>query len=443
MEEQFNFFQHWYPLSPIEDLDPHRPTPVTLLGLRLVIWKPSYSSTYQVFLDQCPHRLAPLSEGRIDEKTGHLMCSYHGWEFNEKGICQRIPQAENSDLVTRNQENFACLRFPCQEVQDLLWVWPDINSKELADQTSLPLSPQIDESKGFVWSSFVRDLAYDWQTLVENVADPSHVPFTHHGVQGKRNQARPIPMKILQSTPDLIEAKTEGRFNTTITFEPPNRLEYAIKLGNKGNQLGLVTYCVPVSPGKSRIVALFTRNFAKTLHKIIPRWWEHIKTRNAVLDGDMIVLHQQEYFLQQRQETDNWKSIYKLPTSADRLVIEFRKWFDQYCGGQLPWSQVGINPSLPFMNDNRRELLDRYHQHTQHCHSCRNALKRIQQIKMILLVYFVLTVTSVAIFPDNLRLNVGLPLVGIALLGLGVYSWLKWWLEPKFYFVDYIHPEKK
>jgi phenylpropionate dioxygenase-like ring-hydroxylating dioxygenase large terminal subunit len=87
MPPEFNFFQHWYPLSPVEDLDPKRPTPVTVLGLRLVIWKPSSSETYRAFLDQCPHRLAPLSEGRVDEKTGNLMCSYHGWQFDEQGTC--------------------------------------------------------------------------------------------------------------------------------------------------------------------------------------------------------------------------------------------------------------------------------------------------------------------------------------------------------------------
>ena len=65
MTEQFNFFQHWYPLIPLEDLETQKPKPITLLGKRLVIWKPTKSETYRVFLDQCPHRLAPLSEGRI------------------------------------------------------------------------------------------------------------------------------------------------------------------------------------------------------------------------------------------------------------------------------------------------------------------------------------------------------------------------------------------
>ncbi len=86
MEPQFNFFQHWYPVSPVEDLDPNQPTPVTLLGLRLVIWKPKSSADFRVFLDQCPHRLAPLSEGRIDENTGNLMCSYHQYLCQNKSL---------------------------------------------------------------------------------------------------------------------------------------------------------------------------------------------------------------------------------------------------------------------------------------------------------------------------------------------------------------------
>ncbi|KKD35678.1 Rieske 2Fe-2S domain-containing protein [Limnoraphis robusta] len=444
MSSKFNFFQNWYPLSPVEDLDPERPTPVTLLGLNLVIWKPKSSQTYQVFLDQCPHRLAPLSEGRIDEKTGNLMCSYHGWQFDEQGICTTIPQAEKPEIISKNKQNFCVRKFPTQEANDLLWVWADPNSSEQAANTPLPLSPQIDASQGFVWSSYVRDLEYDWQTLVENVADPSHVPFAHHGVQGNRNQAIPIPIKIIQSTASLIEAKTQGRFNTTITFEAPCRLEYAIEFGTDGKQVGLVTYCLPVSPGKSRIVAQFPRNFDKTLHRIIPRWWTHLKIRNLVLDGDMIFLHQQERFLQQKQQTESWKTAYKLPTEADHLVIEFRKWFDQYSQGKLPWEEVGISQaetlSLP---KTRREILDRYHQHTQHCSSCRGALKAVKRWQIGLIVYFAIALSSAAILPDHWRLTVGLPLVITALASLGIYTGLKYGLEPQFYFIDYIHAEKK
>ncbi len=435
MNTEFNFWQQWYPLSPVEDLDPQVPTTVTVLGIQLVIWKSQNADSYQVFLDRCPHRLAPLSEGKIDEATGSIMCSYHGWQFDYQGNCTRIPQADNQ-LVGSQQ--LCATVFPARQANDLLWVWMDAESPDIAAKTSLPLSPQIDAEKGFVWSSFVRDLEYDWQTLVENVADPSHVPFAHHGVQGKRENAKPLPLTITQSTSDLIEATTGTPFKTTITFQPPCRLEYAISFGQE-KKIGLITYSIPVAPGKSRIVAQFSRNFAQNLQRLTPRWWEHIKVRNPVLDGDMILLSLQEHLLQQR---GSWQEAYKLPTSADRLVIEFRRWLDLYCQGNLPWHQVGLETAFAPINIDRHKLLDRYSQHTQHCSSCRQALKNIQRLQVILIINFILTISFVAIMNNDLRNSFGLPLTIIALSGLGIWSWLRYWLQPKFYFVDYVHAQR-
>jgi phenylpropionate dioxygenase-like ring-hydroxylating dioxygenase large terminal subunit len=443
MSSEFNFFQQWYPLSPLQDLKRDRPTPVTLLGMRLVIWKPKGSDNFRVFLDQCPHRLAPLSEGRVDEETGNLMCSYHGWQFDQGGVCTHIPQLDQEQLDKNIQQQYCVLSYPTCEEQDLLWVWADPHSADLAKNTSLPRSPQVDAEKGFSWDSFVRDLPYDWQTLIENVADPSHVPFTHHGVQGNRKQGRPIAMEIVESSMQLVEVQLDRARKTTITFQPPCRLEYTIQIGTEGKQLGLITYCIPTEPGKSRIVAQFSRNFAKNIQKITPRWWEHLKVRNSVLDGDMIVLHQQEAFLQQKQEPNAWKTAYKLPASSDRLVIEFRKWFDKYCGGQLPWSEVGMTAPIPQINEDRKVLLDRYHQHTQHCASCRQTLANIQKIQVIFLIFSLASLVSVALASDSWRGQFGLPLMLFGLISLGFYSGLKWWLEPQFYFVDYVHADKK
>jgi phenylpropionate dioxygenase-like ring-hydroxylating dioxygenase large terminal subunit len=433
----FDFFQHWYPLLPLEDIEPQKPTTATLLGIPLVIWKPTSSSTYQVFLDRCPHRLAPLSEGRIDHESNNLMCSYHGWQFDPDGDCTRIPQADSPELIAKQSRNFCATVFPSRQENDLLWVWMDADSPEIAAKTDLPLSPKIDASKGYVWSSMVRDLEYDWQTLVENVADPSHVPFAHHGIQGNRDRAMAIPLHIVRSTMEIIEAQVDKPFKTKITFEPPCHLEYDIILPVGSKQIGLVTYCLPVSPGKSRIVAQFPRNFAQKLHSLTPRWWDHIQNRNAVLDGDMVLLHQQEGFLQNM----NWKTAYKMPTSADRLVIEFRNWFDRYCDGKLPWNEVGVT-TPPNLEISRKVLLDRYHQHTQHCSSCRETLKTVKLLQWLLLAYFVVVVSTVAVLPDSLRISWGLYLTFSAILGLGISAVLRFWLMPKFYFVDYVHSER-
>lgn len=50
----------------------------------------------------------------------------------------------------------------------------------------------IEDPKELTWimRPFFRDLPYDFSTLLENVADPSHVPFSHHGVQGNRDSVK-------------------------------------------------------------------------------------------------------------------------------------------------------------------------------------------------------------------------------------------------------------
>jgi len=57
---------------------------------------------WNVFEDACPHRLAALSEGRIDENTGNLMCTYHGWTFDSAGKCTKIPQSSPKEMKSES-----------------------------------------------------------------------------------------------------------------------------------------------------------------------------------------------------------------------------------------------------------------------------------------------------------------------------------------------------
>eukprot|EP00957_Ditylum_brightwellii_P110433 8422016-Ditylum_brightwellii.AAC.1 len=68
----------------------------TLTGISNV-WrnKSGDSHDVSVFLDCCPHRMAPLSTGKVvkDEETGsyNIACRYHGFEFDAKGQNSKIP----------------------------------------------------------------------------------------------------------------------------------------------------------------------------------------------------------------------------------------------------------------------------------------------------------------------------------------------------------------
>ncbi|KAF9595250.1 hypothetical protein IFM89_038253 [Coptis chinensis] len=91
-KEKFDWYSHWYPVMPLCDLDKKVPHAKKVLGIDIVVWWDRNEEKWQVFDDKCPHRLAPLSEGRIDQ-WGRLQCVYHGWCFNGSGDCKFIPQA--------------------------------------------------------------------------------------------------------------------------------------------------------------------------------------------------------------------------------------------------------------------------------------------------------------------------------------------------------------
>ncbi|KAI8463753.1 MAG: Rieske [2Fe-2S] iron-sulfur domain-containing protein [Monoraphidium minutum] len=102
-------------VTPAWQLDPAKPTAATLLGIPLVIWRDG-TGAWSVLEDRCPHRLAPLSEGRIEPSDGTLFCSYHGWRFDAGGKCRDIPQIEDDKArATACGSSRACVRaFPCQ-----------------------------------------------------------------------------------------------------------------------------------------------------------------------------------------------------------------------------------------------------------------------------------------------------------------------------------------
>ncbi|KAK1290837.1 hypothetical protein QJS10_CPB18g01711 [Acorus calamus] len=179
----FSWRDHWYPVSLIEDLDRDRPTPFQLLGRDIVLWFDSAASKWVAFDDRCPHRLAPLSEGRIDE-DGWLQCSYHGWSFDGDGACRRIPQAALDGPEARAMKSpRACVaRLPTLVSQGLLFVWPDENGWEKALASSPPMLPDEFNDPSFSTVTIQRDLFYGYDTLMENVSDPSHIEFAHHKV---------------------------------------------------------------------------------------------------------------------------------------------------------------------------------------------------------------------------------------------------------------------
>lgn len=63
--------------------------------------------------------------------------------------------------------------------------------------------------EGWIDSATFRDLPYDYATLLENLFDVGHVPFTHHASVSKRSSADVIKLDVKTQTPTGFTGRNE------------------------------------------------------------------------------------------------------------------------------------------------------------------------------------------------------------------------------------------
>ncbi len=399
--ERFDWQEAWYPVAYIEDLNKSQLTRFTLLEQNIVIWWDRNQGDWRVFVDQCPHRLAPLSEGRINHQ-GWLECPYHGWSFSGTGKCEYIPQQPEGGTAESSQRACASA-LPTAVRQGLLFVYP--GQAENAAQTKIPLVDALEsEPDGWVCLNTFRDLPYDALTLMENVLDSSHIPYTHHGTVGKRENVSPVELEVVESGKwgfkgvwqEGPRKGTLGKQDTT--FIAPGLMWHDLTSKQFGRTLTVV-YATPIRKGECRLFAIFPFKFSSKLPgfflKITPRWFSHVN-QNRILEDDQIFLHHQERYLEAQGGSSNFTKAFYLPTKADLFVFQLRTWVNQYSVDPFPGQT--LPPALPIP-----ALLDRYHSHTEKCASCRAALTNLKRIRMGLAVAiaFYWTLMPVLILTQN------------------------------------------
>lgn len=120
----FSYHQHWFSISPLNELKPNKINTFNFVGERIVVWKPHFSTKYSVFLDECPHCKGPLRTGHIDDRTGNLVCSHRGCQFDDRGVCTHNPHTGNPESIAHNRHkdpSFQCLTvLETYEENDLL-----------------------------------------------------------------------------------------------------------------------------------------------------------------------------------------------------------------------------------------------------------------------------------------------------------------------------------
>lgn len=381
---QEHWQRRWYPVAGLADLDPASPSRFTLLQQDLVLWFDRAADQWRAFADVCPHRLVPLSEGRINDQ-GELECPYHGWSFDGSGRCTAIPQAEPDAAATAcASARSHCRSYATASGQGLLFVFAG-DAKDGA-AVPLPLVPELDQPGWLVQDTF-RDLPMDALTLLENVLDVSHVPFTHHRTVGRRENAAPVAATLTGAGVDGFtlawpEGPRRGKLGSQFTtFVAPGLMWHDLTAQGFARFLTVV-YATPIRPGECRLFARFPFQFRSALPRLLlrarPQWLQHLGN-HIVLEDDQVFLHGQERALAARGGSGAFAQACFLPSSADVYVQALHTWVTDVAGGPFPTGSLPPRLTL-------EPLMDRHGSHTRHCRACSGALRGVRRWRPVLLV---------------------------------------------------------
>lgn len=112
-----------------------------------------------------------------------IECAYHGWKFACDGTCLDVPHSTPSNKL-RDRINVRNTYKTFSSSFDLIFVWLGTKGKE----KPLPIPPRILQSQQNNHPSEMvairptsRRFPQRIDTLIENLVDPGHVPFSHHG----------------------------------------------------------------------------------------------------------------------------------------------------------------------------------------------------------------------------------------------------------------------
>ncbi len=136
--------------------------------------------------DKCPHRRVPLSMGKVVE-GGLLQCHYHGLRFDSTGTCVRIPGQEAIPPTAKVRT------YPVVERYHWVWIW--MGDPAQADPATIPDYHYLDSPDWGAKGTYIHVKA-NWQLIVDNLLDLTHLAFVHESTIGNAAVAENAEVRV-------------------------------------------------------------------------------------------------------------------------------------------------------------------------------------------------------------------------------------------------------
>jgi len=312
----------WHPLCRSSEVT-STPASFTLMGVPYVAYRTT-DDALCVFVDQCPHRKAPLSLGTCEGAT--LRCQYHGWSFDAEGACVDIPSlGPNAALPPR-----ARLSAPAAvaESHGMVFIAPKTPLMELP-----ALGAYHDPSfeRGDLAPITTRGNA---GLLADNFLDMAHFAFVHTGTfgAGEATEVGPYDLErdgfgfsavyehdFANREDPAVAAGTRAliqRRRLTYRYSAPFHLELALDFVDAGGTNVIGFFLVPVD---DETVTIYSSIWRNDLKGSTERMQEAIDFEVAVVEED---LRLQSRFHDLALPLDLTDEVH---VKADKTTIELRR----------------------------------------------------------------------------------------------------------------------
>jgi phenylpropionate dioxygenase-like ring-hydroxylating dioxygenase large terminal subunit len=162
------------------DLAPGQLVSRTILNEHILFFRKEDGSVAAI-TDRCSHRFAPLSMGKL-VAGDRVQCIYHGLEFGSDGKCVKNPHGNGGISSACHLKSYSVI-----ERHSLIWIW---TGDKAADPATIPDFSCLDNRPALhVTRPGYLKVAANYELVVDNLLDLSHISYVHIGILGNADTA--------------------------------------------------------------------------------------------------------------------------------------------------------------------------------------------------------------------------------------------------------------
>jgi len=312
----------WYAILPSKSVGKNEIVAVRRLNLDLALFRDSNGEICCV-VDQCPHRGAALSAGKIEGDC--IRCPFHGLEFDKNGKCTFIPA--NGKASTADISRYNVRHYLVKELNGIIYLW--YGDAEKAAEKLPFFYDQIDET--YSYSEIEDHWNSHYSRCIENQLDVVHVPIVHYNTIGRGNKTLVNGPKVLYEN-GILQTSANNETDNGQKPKPPS--ECAIKdtnlnfifpnilLNHISSKIKVLIYFAPVDDENT---ILYIRFYCKlTKIKII----NSLIAFTGKFANKIIERQDKRVVITQKPKASSFKSGEKL-LMGDGPIIMYRKIRDE------------------------------------------------------------------------------------------------------------------